>query len=120
MTKKSTTIKTYFGYLRYATTCLSALLATWLFFQIFTESCGGPFPQRTRGPFAKPEYYQLSEMPAWENAIPLPGSDKNRAEILIEGQPIPPLEFQIPPDALQNMVKPQNPVAPATLQGSAD
>ena len=40
----------------------SILLMVFLCCHLFTRSCGGPFPERVRGPFAKQRYTQLGDL----------------------------------------------------------
>ncbi|MBN2328119.1 MAG: hypothetical protein JXR73_13285 [Candidatus Omnitrophica bacterium] len=76
---------------------LSMLLLLWLGCHLFIRSCGGPFPDRTRGPFAPYRYYQLADFPDWENQIkPDPETGKTRMEILMETGRTPPIHFGTP------------------------
>jgi len=40
-----------------------AFLMIILYCQLFFRSCGGPFPERLRGPFAKESYTRLGDLP---------------------------------------------------------
>ncbi len=83
---------------KYVCSAASAVLLIWLFCHLFIRSCGGPFPQRTRGPFAKYEYYRLADFPDWENQIkPDPKTGKTRIEALIEQNIMDPVQFGTPP-----------------------
>jgi hypothetical protein len=75
--------------------------------QLFIRSCGGPFPDRTRGPFARYEHYKLGEMPEWENALKMTDQGKTTSEILLEGQQakLPRLQFGEPPQSATQTVK---------------
>ena len=76
---------------------VSVLIMIWMSCHLFVRSCGGPFPNRTRGPFAKYRYYKLAEIPEWENQItPDPTTGKTRIEELIENGLMPPLKFGAP------------------------
>ncbi len=88
-----------FSQLKYLCISVALVILIWMFFHLFFRSIGGPFPYRTRGPFAKKEYYQLSEFPEWENVLKIEGSNKTTAELLIEGDPnnpVPPVTFGKP------------------------
>ncbi|MFH1738628.1 MAG: hypothetical protein ABIH23_06445 [bacterium] len=37
-----------------------------LYCHLFFRSCGGPFPERVRGPFAKQRYTRLGDLPQEE------------------------------------------------------
>lgn len=83
---------------KFVCSAVSAGLLVWLFCHLFIRSCGGPFPQRTRGPFAKYEYYRLADFPDWENQIkPDPKTGKTRIETLIEQNIMDPVQFGTPP-----------------------
>ncbi|MGI6454144.1 MAG: hypothetical protein ACOX5R_00790 [bacterium] len=92
----------YFHQLKYIFTGLSIVIGVGLFLQLFVEECGGPFPYRTRGPLANKAYYELGELPEWEDVIPLPNSPDNRAELLIQGKAIPPINYVPPPASSQS------------------
>ena len=88
-----------FHLIKYVCGFVSAVLLVWLSCHLFIRGIGGPFPQRTRGPFANHKYYQLAEFESWEDFLNVPGQDKTLAEMLIEDQAIPPLTYS-KPDAL--------------------
>lgn len=78
----------------------AALLLIFIFCHLFFRSFGGPFPERTRGPFARYEHYKLGEMPEWENALKMTEQGKTTTEIFLEGMSseMPPLQFGQPPE----------------------
>jgi len=89
--------KSHFHKIKYICGGISAILFIWLSCFLFIRSCGGPFPDRTRGPLAKYRYYQLSEFPEWENQIlPDPVTGRNRVEDLIEKGTMNPIRFGDP------------------------
>ncbi len=73
---------------------LSILLLVWFTCHLFIRSCGGPFPDRTRGPLAKYRYHRLADFPDWENVI---SADQNTGQTAIEDfmqkKSISPLDF---------------------------
>lgn len=82
-----------FFVLKYGCTGLSVVLMIWLFCTLFIRSCGGPFPQRTRGPLANYYYYKLAEFPDWEWVITQPGQELTTSEMLIQNMTVPSLQF---------------------------
>ena len=96
-----------FFYLKYIFAVLSGLFMLWLSCTLFIRSCGGPFPHRTRAPFAKKEYIQLGELPAWEDVLTMSGLNKTTSEMLMEGEGVPPLKFDVP--SLLGPATPENP-----------
>ena len=91
-------IHRWFPNIKYICCAASGVLLIWLFCHLFIRSCGGPFPQRTRGPFAKYEFYRLADFPDWENQIqPDPRTGKTRIETLIEENFMEPVRFGMPP-----------------------
>lgn len=93
------TFRKIFDSLKYAFGAVGGLLLVWMCLHLFIREVGGPFPQRTRGPLANPEYTKLSEFEPWENFLRMEGTGKTLSEMLIDGDAIPPLEFT-KPDAL--------------------
>ncbi len=96
------TIKRYFPTFKYTCSSISVILFIWLFCHLFIRSCGGPFPQRTRGPLARYEHYKLGDFHPWERFIQPDGkTGLTPTELLIQGKDIPPVEFgKVPPSAL--------------------
>ena len=95
--------KRFFFKIQYFCNGLSILLLVWLGCHLFIRSCGGPFPQRTRGPFAEYRYYQLADFPSWENQIePDPVTGRTRIEDLMEKGFMPPIQFGDPFAATAN------------------
>ncbi|MBI1389081.1 MAG: hypothetical protein GC154_11600 [bacterium] len=91
-------IKRYFPWLPYASLTICSLIFVWLCLTLFTRTFGGPFPERTRGPLAKHDYYKLGEFDDWESIIDQPAGDGLQvSEALVESKPIPDLEFGTPP-----------------------
>ena len=45
-------------------TCVFLMVV--LFCNLFLRGCGGPFPERVRGPFAKDRYTRLGDLPQEE------------------------------------------------------
>lgn len=91
-------LKRYFPYLKYFAGGFALLVWVWVTSSVTIRSCGGPFPDRTRGPFAKSDYTRLGELPEWENMIARTDEEgRNFAERFILGLEIPVLEFGDPP-----------------------
>lgn len=89
--------KHHFSKVKFFCSGLSVLILIWMGCHLFIRSCGGPFPNRTRGPFAEYRYYNLADFPDWENQIkPDPITGKTRVEELIETGKMPPLKFGKP------------------------
>ena len=86
------------------------LLFVWINCQVWIPGFGGPFPHRTRGPLAKHEYYQLSDMEDWENFLRVPGTGQSTGDLLIQAQPLPILELTkpdepLPPQEIRNPIQ---------------
>lgn len=91
-----TILKKYFPYVKYICGGVVVAMMVWLYFTLLVPDVGGPFPMRARGPLAKTEYYQLGELDAWESVIDDPagdGDDRILAEVFLESDELPPLEF---------------------------
>jgi hypothetical protein len=93
-------VERLFSGFKFACVWISGILLVWLFCHLFIRSCGGPFPYRTRGPFAKEEFKQLGDLPQWESILTLPGLEgETTSERLIKGEDIPSLQFGNPDSA---------------------
>lgn len=91
-------IKKIFPTIRVFCSFITILIMIWLASHLFIRSCGGPFPQRTRGPLAKQEFYELGILPEWERML-MPRdatTNKTYTEMMIEGKNLPPLEYDYP------------------------
>ncbi len=84
----------HFAKLKFLCSGLSILFLVWFSCHLFIRSCGGPFPDRTRGPLAKYRYYKLAEFPEWENVISAdPKTGNTSIEEFMKKNPISPLDF---------------------------
>jgi len=94
-------IKHFFPKIAKFCNAVTILLSVWLMMHLFIRSIGGPFPQRTMGPFPKKEYYQLGILPDWENLLvsKTPGGNETYSEMLNNGEKLPELQFNYPPEA---------------------
>lgn len=90
-------MKKYFNNLTYIFFAVSMVLFFYLFLHLHVRGIGGPFPQRTRGPLAKYEYYRLGELPKWESQIdPNPATGRTSIEDLIDKKKVPVIRFGNP------------------------
>ncbi|MEW6236645.1 MAG: hypothetical protein AB1656_14770 [Candidatus Omnitrophota bacterium] len=109
-------IKHFFSKITTICNSVSILLSIWLISHLFIRSIGGPFPQRTMGPFPKKEFYQLGILPDWENLL-VPrteGGNKTFSEMLNDGEKLPELPFAYPPEASAPPVEASAPTAEAS------
>lgn len=93
----SSSFNRHFSRLKFYLTTIAILIWLWVSCVLFIRSCGGPFPERTRGPFADEEYYRLGNLPAWESMVEEP-YDENRtfSEAFQAGETLPVLPFGTP------------------------
>lgn len=101
----------WFENIKIVCSVMGILLFIWISCQVWIPSFGGPFPQRTRGPLAKHEYYQLSEFEDWENFLQVPGSNKSSGDLLIQRKPLPIIELTKPDEPLPPSEN-RNPILP--------